>query len=212
MPNLEFLTEKRYTLSSHMIEVAMKEQLSLIEFLLLIYFEDTLDKTLDVEKISKALYADSKEVLLAFNKLLTSNLIEMSFAKDSNNKKCEVISLNPLYRSIFEKKEEETKEKNKESIFDLFQKELGRGLTPMEYQIINDWLEQGLEEELILSALKEAVYNGVSSLRYIQKILFEWKKKGYHTAKDVENGLKNFRKEKEEKKDLFDYNWLDEDE
>ena len=47
----------------------------------------------------------------------------------------------------------------------------------MEYEIINAWLLKGFSEELVLGALKEAVYNGVSSLRYIDKILFEWQKK-----------------------------------
>ena len=35
MPNIEFLTEKRFTLSTHLIQVAVEYQLSLVEFLLL---------------------------------------------------------------------------------------------------------------------------------------------------------------------------------
>ena len=38
MPNLEFLTEKRFTLSTHLIQVAVANNLSLVEFLLLVYF------------------------------------------------------------------------------------------------------------------------------------------------------------------------------
>ena len=53
MPNIEFLTERRFTLSSHLIEVALKNNLTLIEFLLLMYFEDTTDKTFDVKKYVK---------------------------------------------------------------------------------------------------------------------------------------------------------------
>ncbi len=41
----------------------------------------------------------------------------------------------------------------------------------MEYEIIGAWVEKGFKEQLILEALKEAVYNGVTSLRYIDKIL-----------------------------------------
>ena len=62
MPNIEFLTEKRFTLSSHLIEVALKNNLSLIEFLLLMYFEDTDDKTLNVSKISKVLSLKEEQV------------------------------------------------------------------------------------------------------------------------------------------------------
>ncbi len=67
-------------------------------------------------------------------------------------------------------------------------------MSPIEYETINSWLNQGIEEEMILNALREAVINGVSNLRYIDKILYEWKKK-----KDIP---------KEEYKELFDYDWL----
>lgn len=210
MPNIEFLIERRFTLSSHLIKIALKYKLSLIEFLLLIYFEDSQDKTLNVASISDTLSLKEEEVLEAFNHLLVLNLIELDTKKDTHNKHCEEISLIPLYKNLFETIEEKQKKENKESIFDLFQKELGRNISPMEYEIINAWLEKGFSEELVTSALKEAVYNGVSSLRYIDKILYEWQKKGYKSYKDVEEGLIRRRNE-EKSQELFDYNWLDEE-
>ncbi len=211
MPNIEFLTEKRFTLSSHLIEVAIKNNLTLVEFLLLMYFEDSMDKTFDVEKICDLLHIESKDVLVAFNHLLTLNLIKLESSQDHDHKKCEVISLVPLYHTIFEKKEKQKREGEKETIFDEFQKEIGRDISPMEFEIINAWLEKGFSEELVLGALKEAVYNGVNSLRYIDKILYEWQKKGYQNMKDVEKGLANFRKEKESSVELFDYDWLEDE-
>ena len=38
MPNIEFLEEQRFTVSSHLIDVALNHKLSLNDFLLLIYF------------------------------------------------------------------------------------------------------------------------------------------------------------------------------
>ena len=61
----------------------------------------------------------------------------------------------------------------------------------------------------ILGALKEAVYNGVNNLRYIEAILYEWNKKGYKTMKEVNSRI---TKPKEETEKLFDYNWLDDNE
>ena len=49
-------------------------------------------------------------------------------------------------------------------------------LSPMEYEIIKAWLDNDMSEELIKEALKEATFNGVSNLRYIDKILYEWGK------------------------------------
>ncbi|HIQ94388.1 TPA: DnaD domain protein [Candidatus Ventrenecus stercoripullorum] len=211
MPNIEFLTERRFTLSSHLIEVALKNNLSLIEFLLLMYFEDTTDKTFDVKKICEVLNITEQDALKAFNQLLTLNLIEIESSKDKSNKHCEEISLVPIYRTMFENLEQKEQKKKKETIFDMFQKELGRNISPMEYEIINAWLEKGFSEELVEGALKEAVYNGVSSLRYIDKILYEWQKKGYKKMTEVEEGITNRRKEKESSLELFDYNWLEDE-
>ena len=209
MPNLEFLTEKRFTLSTHLIQVAVANNLSLVEFLLLVYFEDAVDKTFNVDTICKALNMNEKEILLAFNRLLSLNFIELEACKDKTNKCCEIVSLEPMYRKLCEKNIKQKEMAKKETIFDLFQKELGRSISPMEYEIINAWLEKGFSEELVLGALKEAVYNGVSSLRYIDKILYEWQKRGYHTMTEVESGLVNQRKDNEKAPQLFDYNWLE---
>ena len=211
MPNLEFLTEKRFTLSTHLIQVAVSNNLSLAEFLLLVYFEDAVDKTFNVDTMSKTLNINEKEILIAFNRLLSLNFIELEACKDKTNKCCEIVSLEPMYRKLFEKTEKQKELAKKETIFDLFQKELGRSISPMEYEIINAWLEKGFSEELVLGALKEAVYNGVSSLRYIDKILYEWQKKGYHTMTEVESGLINRRKDNEKVPQLFDYNWLEDE-
>ena len=64
---------------------------------------------------------------------------------------------------------------------------------------------------MIVLALKEATYNGAANLRYIDKILYEWKKKGIKTKEDVEKQRKQFQQKKElQTKELFDYDWLNE--
>ena len=122
----------------------------------------------------------------------------------------ERINISSFYDIIFsEFLNEEENKKQDNDLFSTFEKEFGRSLSPMEYEIINSWLESKIDKELILSALKEAVFNGVNNLRYIDKILFEWNKKGIKTKEDVENNNKQFkRKNLEDKKELFDYDWL----
>ena len=77
-------------------------------------------------------------------------------------------------------------------------------------EIINNWFDSGLSEELVTLALKEATYNGVSNLRYIDKIIYEWGKKGIKTKEDVEKDRKKF-KSNSKKKELFDYDWLNDE-
>jgi DNA replication protein len=88
-------------------------------------------------------------------------------------------------------------------------------MSPIELETINAWLMASYSEELILGALREAVYNGVSNFRYIDKILYEWDKKGFKSMDDVNAHLIRRRDEKKDKvvtkkeQDIADYDWLD---
>jgi DNA replication protein len=98
--------------------------------------------------------------------------------------------------------------KDDNSLYDIFEKEFGRTLSPIEYEIIGSWVESGIPSELIIEALKEATYNGVNNLRYIDKILFEWNKKGIKKASDISRVEKKEEEEKEES--YYEYDWLNE--
>ena len=102
----------------------------------------------------------------------------------------------------------EKEEKEKNTIYDKFEKEFGRTLSPMEYEIIGAWLDGNYSEELIELALKEAIYNGVSNLRYIDKILSEWYKKGIKNSNDI--AKQREKRNKKPKKEVFEYDWLNE--
>ena len=78
----------------------------------------------------------------------------------------------------------------------------------MEYEIIKVWLED-YDEETIKLAVKEASFNGVSNLRYIDKILHEWQKKGIKNEQDIINDRKKHQSLKVTKK-VMDYDWLNE--
>jgi len=207
MQLLGIMQEKNFVLSSKIIKIAKKISLDFNELLLLIYFENACVKTLDVENICNSIYLTEVEALTSFNKLLGLNLIEMKTKKDADGRRLEVISLEPLYLQLIEETKELEKEKKKEDIYTVFETEFARPISSMEYEIINAWLEKGFAEELILSALKEAVYNGVNSLRYIDKILYEWQKKGYKGEADIKDNL--MKRNEEKVSNLFDYNWLD---
>ena len=96
-----------------------------------------------------------------------------------------------------------------DDIVEKYDLQVNRYPIEVEYEIINNWFDAGYPEELILGALKEAVFNGVKNFRYIDKILLEWHKKGFKTMADVNKGLKNNKTD--EKKEIFVYNWLEEE-
>ena len=141
---------------------------------------------------------------------LITSLTDKGIIKiDVINKKVreEIFNLDELYNKLafLIINGKETKSSN---IFDVFEKEFGRTLSPMDYEIISDW-QKDFDDNLILLALKEAVFNNVNNLRYIDKIIRDWSKKGIKTEQDVINDRKKFESKKSNKK-LFDYDWLNE--
>ena len=102
---------------------------------------------------------------------------------------------------------------DKKNLFAKFQAEYGRSLSGMDFECINGWLDSGFSEELIIGAVKEASYNGVSSLRYIDTILFEWKKKGLTKMSEVNSYIKKREESKTEliEDNVLEYNWLDDE-
>ena len=149
-------------------------------------------------------------ILLEMISQLESKGILKIELKDINGINTEVCNLDNLYEklSLLVIKKEEVND-NK-SIYDVFETELGRTLSPIEYELVSEWLNDNTEEILKL-ALKEATYNGVSNFRYIDRIIHEWKKKGIKTRDDVIRNNEEFRKNKSLKKqELFDYDWLNE--
>ncbi|NLA33237.1 MAG: DnaD domain protein [Mollicutes bacterium] len=176
---------------------------------LLIYFINQQKPILNLDDLNKLLDFTSTEAMDALNDLIKNNLVEINMQKNINGKLEEVISLNPFYTGIEMKLKENHQEQQTVKIFEIFESEFGRTLSPMEYELINGWLSTGVSEELLIAALKEAIYNGVRNFRYIDKIIYEWGKKGFKSTKDIEDNLK--RNKKEDNQELFDYNWLDND-
>ena len=109
-----------------------------------------------------------------------------------------------------ENADKKEKELDNTNIFSLFESELGRTLSAMECEIIKGWLNDNISEVLLKEALKEAVYNDAKSLKYIDRILYTWKQKGIKTKEDIIKDKRNFRNSKKNK-EVFDYNWLEED-
>lgn len=204
------IKNKDYIIRPFLFKIIKENNLDINETLLLIYLTNQEHPELDLNLINKITTLDRNEIMAAFSSLTTKGLISTNITKDGE-KVIEEISLDGIYKiaaSNINKKVVKSTEKN---IFELFESEFGRTLSPMEYEFINAWINSGMNEELIKEALKEATYNGVSNLRYIDKIIYEWTKKGYKTVEDVRNNRFK-REEKEEKKDnfFFEYNWLDE--
>lgn len=201
---------KKFVIEANFIEASSKLNLTLAEFLLLIYFENSDDLTFDLDRISSKLKIDKNKILEAYNNLLTSNIVTLRSEKTESGKRIEIVSLEKFYEKIKENKALEQKKNLKEDIFSIFESKFKRPLNGTEFEIIKTWVEKMYDEEVILAALDEAVYNGATNIRYIDTILYEWSKKGIKTKEDIINKQnERFENKKLEETSVFDYNWLD---
>jgi DNA replication protein len=148
--------------------------------ILLIYLLNQKNKDIfDYKKILDDLNFNETELLESISVLKEKKILSIIMEKNESGILEEHIDISSFYNIMLSRiLDEEKNETNKQNIYDSFEKEFGRTLSPMEYEIITNWTERNYGEELILLALKEAVYNHVSSLSYVDRILQDWKKKG----------------------------------
>ena len=202
--------ENHYTVPKYVFTYAKELGLDMNSLILLIYLMNKPNKIIfDYKKIMDELNFSEKELLDAISILKDKNILLILMEKNDSGILEEKIDISVFYEIIFSKMLNEEKSlKDSNDLFSTFEKEFGRTLSPMEYEIIKSWQEKEISNELILMALKEAVYNGVNNLRYIDKILYEWSKKGVKNASDVEN--KNKEQSQEDDTDFYQYDWLNE--
>ena len=203
---IELLKSINYQVNRELLFNYKKLNITDSELIVLIYLINQSSNIYNPKQISNDLKLDLNQVLELINSLCEKNIIKIEMKK-INNIRSEIINFDSLYEKIaFALTSVEEKSDN--NLYNVFETEFGRTLSPMEFEIINGWIDNGYSEELIKLALKEATYNGVSNLRYIDKIIYEWGKKGIKTKEDVENNRKNFKNNSNKNKELFDYDWL----
>lgn len=193
-----------------------KLNISLEEFMFLMYLKDKGDTfTFDPKKISEELGMSMKDILSFISSLTDKKLLLINTFKNEKGIVEEKIDISLFYEKvasiICDDVVLENKEEVDSSIFSSIEKEFGRTLNSSEIEFIKAWAST-FDTGVIIEAVKEAVLNGVSSIRYIDKILYEWDKKGVKTSKDVRHFLDNKNKEIKEPVEVFDYDWFDDDE
>lgn len=216
MNNIEsILKERPIVLPRYLFNYYLRLGITSDELIVLIFVMDKGDKIIyNPILLGEELGLDKFRVMELLNSLNEKKIISIEVIKE-NGKSEEYISLDLLYKKISNllinnKNEEKTIDNS--DIFSIFEKEFGRPISSIECQIIKGWIDDGFSHELLMEALKEAVYNGVTSLRYIEKILYDWRKKGYKSKLDVIEAKNKYRENsKKESKDVFYYDWLNDD-
>ena len=201
--------ENNYTISKHALKYAKELKLDINSLILLIYFINQKQGFLfDYKKIIGDLNYSEDELMNALSNLKDKKILNIEMKKNESGIIEEIVNTSLFYDKIVSKIiNEEQEEVIENDLFEQFEKEFGRTLSPIEYEIINGWISSKIDKELIIEALKEAVFNGVNNLRYIDKIIFEWNKKGIKKKSDL---LKNNKEDDNNNVETYEYDWLNE--
>ena len=203
--------DNHYTIPKYVLTYSKDLNLDMNSLLLLIYLiNNSSNPIFDYKGISKDINLNEEEFYNSITSLKEKKILSIEMVKNEAGILEEKINIDSFYDIIFSKMlEDKSTDEGNSDLFDLFEKEFGRTLSPMEYEIINSWVESKIDKGLIISALKEAVFNGVNNLRYIDKILYEWNKKGIKRTDDLDRKIKE-EESKEDNTELYEYDWLNE--
>ncbi|MBO6261456.1 MAG: DnaD domain protein [Bacilli bacterium] len=167
--------------------------------------------------LSLKMSLDIKEIDKLIADLLTRGLMEYKTVDGKTT-----TSLDPLKEKLFrefqlalskenEAKSNKTIKEQLSNIFENFQRELGRSLSPMEISTIREWVSMGYTDENIIDALKEAINQGKKSLKSVDKILLSWAKRAEIEAEGKTSIDDEWTKNLEETIRIAKTPWLDED-
>lgn len=218
---IEIFKNGNIVLPLYLLKNYKKLKLELNEFVFLMYLYDLGNNALfNPNRFCEDLNLELMEVMNLVSELTDKGFIKVEVIKNEKGIMEELVILDGFFDKLSLIALEDVNKEDKvdvenSTIFELIEKEFGRTLSSMEYEIIKAWLEQGFSEELIKEVLKEAVFSGVSNLRYMDTILYEWNKNGITSAADVEKNRKkkNVQKEKEADIDLeiVEWSWFDDE-
>ncbi|QGR00159.1 DnaD domain protein [Paenibacillus psychroresistens] len=158
-----------------------------------------------VEEIQARLSSSQEQVIKALQKLLKDQWIAIEERIDPISgiqyerydldgvliKLSEYISDEMRKQNLIKKKDEPKEGKD---IFSIIEREFARPLTPMELEMVTNWLDKDqYKEELILAALKEAVFAGKVHFNYLDRILLEWSRNRVFTVEQAKEHSQKFR-------------------
>jgi len=120
------------------------------------------------------------------------SLMNRGFLEYKQGPKSLTTSLQPLEEKLSEMVQIESNKDNSkkfnedamnatQNIYQVFEKELGRTLSPVELSLIEEWVSNGVSVEMCVDALHEALAKGSSSLKSVDKIILKWQ-----TRDDIE--------------------------
>jgi DNA replication protein len=173
------------------------------------------DRLVTADLLSLKMSLDYKKIDQLFAELMNKGLINLVTEEDGIMS-TSITSLKELLIDAYvrtyikDKTKPEKTEKSNDNLIAIFETEFGRPLSYLEIQTIRKWFEEGYQETQILNALKTATGAKVKNIRYIDKILLEWRQQEERESEGYTTITDKWRKDIEESmKKIADINWVD---
>ncbi|MCL1948340.1 MAG: DnaD domain protein [Turicibacter sp.] len=132
---------------------------------------------------------------------LGQGFIEVTQKADGAGRRFEEYSLIPLFGKVetaFRQKNRKGAAGSKEELFNLLERDFGL-LSPKDIETAHMWLDDdGFDPEIIKLALMEMKSNQITSIKYVDKILLDWKKKNVTTVEGAKRQMIEFRNRRAE--------------
>lgn len=226
---LAWIKSGNITIPTALLTHYKKMGLSEIEMVLILHVHSFLEKgnyfpTLG--ELSDRMTIDCTSIL---RRLIQRGFIEIKDAFSDEGIRFEMYSLDPLWEKLVNQfqaqnnlKATAENESQETDLYTCFEQEFGRPLSPFECESLGMWLDDDHHEPVIIkAALREAVISGKLNFRYIDRILFEWKKNGIKTIEQAKSYGRKFRQHQNGQKSKEEteakpgpgsvpfYNWLE---
>lgn len=195
MSSSTYFNGYNFVVNSCILEKIHSYNLSLNEFLLLLYFLNVDDKQFILTDLKKHLKLSKEEILSSLNVLIEKDILSLETKKDDDGVIREYISLTKFFKAL---DNVDTSSDDFSNIKTYLTDECNLKLKNTDLEIIKVWIDRGFTYDVIKDAVDKSLYNGSFDLRFIDKLLFQ------SESKDSSHNKKNDEV-------LFDYNWLDED-
>ncbi|WP_042355297.1 DnaD domain-containing protein [Bacillus rubiinfantis] len=227
---LSWLEEGNITVPALLFSYYRKLNLNETELVLLLNILTYLEKGNyfpTPEELSARMTISTADCNIILRKLLQKGFLEIIEHYSTDGILNEKYSLQPLWERLIDyflknqqqDQQEESKKTGENDLYTCFEKEFGRPLSPFECETLAMWMDDDHHDPVIIkAALREAVMSGKLNFRYIDRILFEWKKNGIKTIEQAKSHGRRFRQKQAQKgasRDDADqpsvpfYNWLE---
>lgn len=199
-----------YLLLKHYRQMKLSELEAMLLIQLIAFIDKEKKDFPTLEEIQARMSAGADQVIAGMQRLMKERFLAIDESMDmASGIQYERYNLDPLYEKLaavyaqeqLEEMEKASKVKRQaepgssgKDVYSIIEKEFARPLTPMELETISGWIDKDqYREELILAALKEAVFAGKVHFRYIDRILLDWSRNRVTTVQQAKEYAQKFR-------------------